>query len=103
MLKIYMGFILINLIYRQEKFDLKKVQNRREKFDPKKGRRKCTTFKVDFEKAFDSINWNYLPRLMRRMGFGLKWCNWIKNCQRSALVSLLINGSPILRACSVAA
>ncbi|GKE14333.1 hypothetical protein Tco_1421910 [Tanacetum coccineum] len=27
-------------------------------------------FKVDFEKAFDTLNWNFLDDIMRQMGFG---------------------------------
>ncbi|GJZ86962.1 putative RNA-directed DNA polymerase, eukaryota, reverse transcriptase zinc-binding domain protein, partial [Tanacetum coccineum] len=51
-------------------------------------------FKVDFEKSFDSVNWNFLLDIMRQMGFGLKWINWIASCLSSATISILINGSP---------
>ncbi|GKE12020.1 cysteine-rich receptor-like protein kinase [Tanacetum coccineum] len=51
-------------------------------------------FKVDFEKAFDSVNWNFLMNTMAQMGFGVKWRKWIYACLSSALVSILINGSP---------
>lgn len=30
-------------------------------------------FKVDFKKAFDSVNWSFLLDIMRQMGFGSKW------------------------------
>ncbi|GKA53217.1 RNA-directed DNA polymerase, eukaryota, reverse transcriptase zinc-binding domain protein [Tanacetum coccineum] len=51
-------------------------------------------FKVDFEKAFDSVNWNFLMNTMAQMGFGVKWRKWIYACLSSASVSILINGSP---------
>ncbi|GJX20869.1 putative RNA-directed DNA polymerase [Tanacetum coccineum] len=51
-------------------------------------------FKVDFEKAFDSVNWNFLLDVMRQMGFGLKWRKWIASCLSSASISVLVNGSP---------
>ncbi|GJY46405.1 putative RNA-directed DNA polymerase, eukaryota, reverse transcriptase zinc-binding domain protein [Tanacetum coccineum] len=51
-------------------------------------------FKVDFEKSFDSVNWNFLLDVMRQMGFGLKWRNCIASCLSSASISVLIKGSP---------
>ncbi|XP_071714730.1 uncharacterized protein [Rutidosis leptorrhynchoides] len=50
--------------------------------------------KVDFEKAFDSLNWNFLLEVMKSMGFGCKWRKWILNCLKSASISILVNGSP---------
>ncbi|GJT88897.1 RNA-directed DNA polymerase, eukaryota, reverse transcriptase zinc-binding domain protein [Tanacetum coccineum] len=31
---------------------------------------------------------------MMQMGFGAKWCSWIKGCLSYATVSILVNGSP---------
>lgn len=51
-------------------------------------------FKVDFEKAYDSVKWDFLFYMFRRMGFPSKWIQWIKGCLESSWVSVLINGSP---------
>ena len=32
----------------------------------------CFIFKIDFEKAYDSIKWNYLFWALEKMGFGEK-------------------------------
>nr|GEZ38061.1 cysteine-rich receptor-like protein kinase [Tanacetum cinerariifolium] len=51
-------------------------------------------FKVDFEKAFDSVNYNFLLDVMRQMSFCLKWRKWISSCLSSGSISVLVNGSP---------
>ncbi|GJW21887.1 RNA-directed DNA polymerase, eukaryota, reverse transcriptase zinc-binding domain protein [Tanacetum coccineum] len=50
--------------------------------------------KVDFEKAFDSFDWNFLDHTMEQMGFTLKWRSWIQGCLNSAYGSVLVDGSP---------
>nr|GEX26393.1 RNA-directed DNA polymerase, eukaryota [Tanacetum cinerariifolium] len=51
-------------------------------------------FKVDFEKAYDSVRWDHLDDIMRKFGFGEKWCMWIQSCLRSYRGSVIVNGSP---------
>ncbi|GJT16198.1 putative RNA-directed DNA polymerase, eukaryota, reverse transcriptase zinc-binding domain protein [Tanacetum coccineum] len=51
-------------------------------------------FKVDFEKAFDSVSWKYLDFVLISLGFGSKWRTWIRACLNSSRASVLINGSP---------
>ncbi|KAJ9701691.1 hypothetical protein PVL29_006878 [Vitis rotundifolia] len=50
--------------------------------------------KLDIEKAFDSINWNFLMKVMTKMGFGSHWLAWIWWCISSATFSILVNGTP---------
>ncbi|OMO92976.1 reverse transcriptase [Corchorus capsularis] len=50
-------------------------------------------FKVDFEKAYDSVDWNFLEFIMRKMGFGETWIKWIMRCVSTPSISILINGS----------
>lgn len=60
----------------------------------KKVKTKALIFKVDFHKAFDSVNWEYLDSVMLQMGFGDIWRKWIRGCISSAWASVLVNGSP---------
>ncbi|GAB2298359.1 hypothetical protein Dimus_038529 [Dionaea muscipula] len=60
----------------------------------KSRKRSGVIVKLDFAKAYDSVNWNYLLNMMRLMGFGDKWIRWIEACVTSANFSVLINGSP---------
>jgi len=60
-----------------------------------KGRKKsCIVFKADFEKAYDSVRWEFLYYMLERVDFCGKWISWIKGCLESASVSVLVNGSP---------
>jgi hypothetical protein len=60
----------------------------------KRKRSKLMVFKIDFEKAFDSISWDFHFRVMHFMGFSETWIKWISGCLSSASSSILINGSP---------
>ncbi|GJR11579.1 RNA-directed DNA polymerase, eukaryota [Tanacetum coccineum] len=51
-------------------------------------------FKIDFEKAFDSVRWDHLDEVLKKFGFGDRWCRWISECLRSSWGSVLVNGSP---------
>ena len=51
-------------------------------------------FKVDFEKAYDSVDWSYLDTVMNKMAFPVLWRKWIKECVSTATASVLVNGSP---------
>lgn len=59
-------------------------------------RRKLPTavFKLDFNKAFDSVSWNFLKWVLSQMGFPQKWIMWVLSCVSSATASILVNGSP---------
>jgi hypothetical protein len=50
--------------------------------------------KLDMVKAYDHVSWDFLLYMLRRCGFGQKWCSWIEFCISSASFSVLINGSP---------
>nr|GFA19889.1 transposon TX1 uncharacterized [Tanacetum cinerariifolium] len=60
----------------------------------KKNKGKSLIFKVDFEKAYVSITWRFLLDIMKKIGFGYKWCKWVDTCLRTSSVSVLVNGSP---------
>ena len=60
----------------------------------KKEGKKGLICKLDIEKAYDSVNWQFLMRVMEKMGFGTKWREWIWSCISTAKFSVLVNGEP---------
>ena len=56
-----------------------------------KGKDKGVVCKLNIEKAFDSINWQFLMKIMQGMGFSPKWMMWIWWCISTAKFSVLVN------------
>ena len=50
--------------------------------------------KLDIKKANDSINWQFLLKVMQKMGFGPKWLGWMWSCISTAKFSVLVNSVP---------
>ncbi|KAK3225036.1 hypothetical protein Dsin_004898 [Dipteronia sinensis] len=49
--------------------------------------------KLDFENAYDSVDYGFLDATIEGMGFGSKWRWWISDCISSPLLSVLDNES----------
>ena len=43
-----------------------------------KGKERGILCKLDIEKAYDQINWKFLISVIKEIGFGCKWIEWIK-------------------------
>ena len=48
--------------------------------------------KLDIEKAFDHVSWEFLLTILKKMGFPDKWMKWISFCISTVKYSVLING-----------
>ncbi|GJZ05684.1 RNA-directed DNA polymerase, eukaryota [Tanacetum coccineum] len=60
----------------------------------KRKKKRTMIFKVDFEKSYDSVRWDYLDDVLREFGFGDRWCRWIQSCLKSSRGSIFVNGNP---------
>jgi len=52
---------------------------------------KMVFLKLDFERAFDSVSWDFLFELLLARGLGQCWINWIKVYLLSETSSILVN------------
>jgi hypothetical protein len=47
--------------------------------------------KLDFEKAYDKVNWDFLLSFHEARGFYPLWCSWIRQSLHNGTVSVKIN------------
>ena len=50
-------------------------------------------YKVDLSKAYDKVDWNYLKKMMQKLGFTRRWVDWIMTCVTSVRYSVKFNGA----------
>jgi exonuclease III len=60
----------------------------------KKGNGALMALKLDMEKAFDSMEWNFLLRILTLLGFHPIWVQWIRQCITTSSFSILLDGAP---------
>jgi len=48
-------------------------------------------FKIDFEKAYDKVDWKFLQQTLRIKGFSQKWCSWVKHFTQGGNVNIKVN------------
>ena len=50
-------------------------------------------FKIDFEKAYDHVKWDFLDHVLKKKGFSPRWRKWMSGCLSSVSYAILVNGS----------
>jgi hypothetical protein len=50
--------------------------------------------KLDFRKAFDSISWKSLQKILKHRGFPRRFQMWIKDILKTGKTAILLNGIP---------
>jgi hypothetical protein len=55
---------------------------------------KALVLKLDIQKAFDNVDWEFLRLILFSVGFGEQFSQWILSCVTNANIGVLINGEP---------
>jgi hypothetical protein len=55
---------------------------------------KALVLKMDLQKAYDCVNWDFLRLVLLKTGLRLRLTNWIMSCVTSPSFAILVNGGP---------
>lgn len=50
-------------------------------------------FSVNYEKAYDCVNWDFLKYVMKKMGFSTKWIKWMETMVFTSTMAIIVNSS----------
>lgn len=56
------------------------------------GKKGAIAVKIDLEKAYDRLDWNFLRRVLMEVGFPSNWINVIMNIVSTSQLAVLWNG-----------
>ncbi|KAF7148704.1 hypothetical protein RHSIM_Rhsim03G0167500 [Rhododendron simsii] len=61
----------------------------------KVGSKASLAVKLDLNKAYDRVCWDFLFQVMEKMGFEGKWIAWVKQCVCTVKYSIMVNGGQV--------
>ena len=50
-------------------------------------------FKIDFEKAYNHVDWGFLDYVLEMKGFSCRWGTWKRGCLSSKTFSIIVKGN----------
>jgi len=75
-----------NILIVQEVLHQLKIRNKKKKFQ--------AILKLDMQKAYDRVEWDFFRATMLKMGFCERWVGLIMQCVSSVSFSVKVNGEP---------
>ena len=52
--------------------------------------------KLDIEKAYDKLNWQFMEKMLETYGFCQGWVEWVMGLVTTPLFNIILNGSPTI-------
>ncbi|KAG5523350.1 hypothetical protein RHGRI_035240 [Rhododendron griersonianum] len=65
----------------------------------KEGKESFMAVKLDFNKAYDRVEWAFLEAVMKKMGFADQWVTWVMECVSSVNFTVMANGEAKTNVC----
>ncbi|RVW91367.1 hypothetical protein CK203_035379 [Vitis vinifera] len=50
-------------------------------------------FKIDFEKAYNHVSWDFLDHMLEKKGISPRWRKWMRGCLSTVSFVVLVNGN----------
>lgn len=75
-----------NIGIAHEVFHFLKIRKTKKKFE--------LAVKLDMQKAYDRVEWDFLLAVMEKLDFDSRWRNLILGCISSVNFAILLNGQP---------
>lgn len=51
--------------------------------------------KLDMEKAYDRVEWNFILQSLKDLGFDEKWNKWVEQCIKTTFFSVIVNENSV--------
>jgi hypothetical protein len=56
------------------------------------GKEGCAAIKLDMSKAYDRVEWKFLEKMMKKLGFAHRWIKMVMKCVTSVRYRIKVNG-----------
>lgn len=58
------------------------------------GKKGCMAVKLDMSKEYNRVEWMFVSKVMKKMGFDDRWINWVMKCVSTVAHAVVNNGEP---------
>ena len=59
-------------------------------------REEGVVFKIDFEKTYDHVCWDFLDHVLEKKEFSPRWRKWMRGCLSTVSFAVLVNGNALV-------